>query len=106
MATQPKRLPICGTLSFVASAGAWLLLYWMYRPPTFLRDNTGHIFFFSLMLLYACGFCGFVLAVLALALHEQIWILPVFALLLDLSLAEFFIWAMVMLGLQGGRPVP
>jgi hypothetical protein len=102
MTTQPKRRPVCGMLSFIAAIATGILFYWMYRPPSFLKDDTGHTLFFSLFLMYFCAFGGFVFAVVALARRERYWVLPLFALLLDLALAGFFIWAMLMLSLHNG----
>ena len=90
MATESKRPPVCGALSLAVTMFTWLLLYRMYRSPPFLRDDTRHKFFFSLLVLYGCAFGGFILAVVALALRERFWILPALALLLDLARAGFF----------------
>ena len=102
MNTPPKRLPVCGSLAFAAALAAALLCYWTYRPPAFLKDDTGRTFFFTTLLMYLCVGCGFACAVAALARRERYWILPVLALLLDLAWLGFFVWAMLLLCLHGG----
>ncbi len=97
MANPTKRLPICALLAFGSALTALLLFGWMWNPPSFLQDNTGHSFFFiELFMLLGCG-CAFVFAVLALARRERFSALPVSALIVVLAIIALILGAMVLL---------
>lgn len=95
--TPPKRHPICAVLAFVAALAACQLFLWIINPPAFLKDDTGHKFFFSLMSMYFCQGCGFVVAIVALARRERFSALPVSALILVLAIVGLILGAMVLM---------
>ena len=95
--TPPKRPPVFAVLAFVSALVAWLLFCWIINPPGFLKDDTGHKFFFSLMSMYFCQGCGFVFAVLALARRERFPALPVSALIVVLTIVGLILGAMVLM---------
>lgn len=94
---EQKRLPIFGVLALAAALVTAALFYYLYRPPDFFRHNTQHVLSFSLLLVAACGFCGYVLAAISVSRGESFWIFTILAVILNSVMAMFFFWTLLML---------
>jgi hypothetical protein len=93
MTNQPKRAPICGTLSVVASASSWLALYLFIKlhPNTAGPAGAAKLQFMQVFPPFS-ALGGLLLAIVALIRRERYWILPLVTLFIDLASIAFLCW--------------
>ena len=73
--SQPKRAPICGALSFFATAMGWLVLFGLIR----LHPNGLGLLFGQLFIPF-CVLGGLAFAIISWARRERFWLLPLVSL--------------------------
>jgi hypothetical protein len=93
MTTQPKRAPICGTLSIAFSVSSWLIVYLFIKLHPITTGAVGAARLQS-MLSFApfCTLGGLIFAIVALIRRERYWMLPLVAFFLGLTLIGFLCW--------------